>query len=538
MKINLLTYYLFTLKFLTFALLLGLFTACTPDEDEPIIKTPFIRLLEEEELTSNILNREINYAVLLPENYNQSTDSYPVVYLLHGYGDNHLAWQKYGLIQYYSDLYTAQNGPMIFVMPQAFNTYYVNKYNGKYPYMDFFTSELVPLIDSLFRTKNDKSQRAVMGFSMGGYGALILPTMHPELFSIGVPLSMSFRTDDQYILESQTVFDNQWASVFGGYGAVGNSRLTDYFKQHSPFYIFNNNDNSKYSGLKFLIDCGDDEESLSVTNGELHNLLKKQSIVHEYRVRNGGHSWDYWKKSLPEALKFISAGFQKIGYPEKPESIVIENPLSEEQYELNEFTGENIKVGIYKPLLYNSDTNLYPAIFILHDFENNIREKNALELFSLLHDKMVSGKIPQSMIFEIPVTNTTITPDVFNSIFIHLKNNYRLKPNNQGLVLMGNKKGGGLATKLISEIPNTFNGCFLFDATLDSTDLVVSNQYYYVEVSDKMDNPEANFSLYLELRKNKNEHEYRVHQGISDFESVLYGVNESVNYLSKKLKNS
>jgi enterochelin esterase-like enzyme len=64
---------------------------------------------------------------------------------------------------------------MIYVMPVGFNSYYVNKYNGQFPYMDMFVDELVPLVDSLFRTKPDPNHRAVMGYSMGGYGAMIMP---------------------------------------------------------------------------------------------------------------------------------------------------------------------------------------------------------------------------------------------------------------------------------------------------------------------------------------------------------------------------
>jgi S-formylglutathione hydrolase FrmB len=174
---------------------------------------PFVRLIEDQSINSKIFNREIKYAVLLPKEYEDSKDSFPVVYLLHGYGDDQTAWYKGGMIQYYSDLHESANGPMIFVMPQAFNSYYVNRWNGSLPYMDYFTNELVPAIDSIYRTKKDKTQRAVMGYSMGGYGALILPFKNPDLFSISVPLSMSFRTDEQYMVEPQNVFDSQWALI-------------------------------------------------------------------------------------------------------------------------------------------------------------------------------------------------------------------------------------------------------------------------------------------------------------------------------------
>ncbi len=78
-----------------------------------------------------------------------------------------------------------------------------------------------------------------MGYSMGGYGALILPSLNPDVFTVGVPLSMSFRTDEQYMAEPQDVFNSQWANLFGGFGANRDrTGLTDYFLQHSPFHFF------------------------------------------------------------------------------------------------------------------------------------------------------------------------------------------------------------------------------------------------------------------------------------------------------------
>ena len=538
MRINVYTYHLLYKKILTFALMIIVFWACSKDNEPITPGTTFTRLLANEVIKSKILKREINYAVLLPKNYGKTSDSFPVVYLLHGYGDNQSAWHKYGLIQYYSDLDVAQNGPMIFVMPQAFNTYYVNKYNGIYPYMDFFTTELVPTIDSVYRTKKDKTQRAVMGFSMGGYGALILPAVHPELFSISVPLSMSFRTDEQYMAESQTAFDNQWASVFGGYGTEGINRLTDYFKEHSPFHFFNQNDLSKFATLRILLDCGDDEESLSVTNGALHNLLKNRSIPHEFRVRNGGHSWDYWHKSLPEALAFISHGFQNLNYPENQEPVTVENQILPEQYQLEDLNGSNIQLGIFKPADYDLNTSLYPGIFLLHGYKGGTRSENAKQILSLLNDKMQTGKLPNSLIIEIPVSENEITAEIFTSVLNQIKTNYHLMDDNKGLVLMGNENGGTTACSLIDEFPDTFNGCFLFDANLTPDATPTANQYYYVDASDKTNNPAGNYNFYLTLRNNGNDHEYRIHQGTPSLQSTLNGINESINYLSKKLRNS
>ena len=295
-------------------LMLAGISACEREEAPPVEEVPFVRLLEKQSYQSNILNRSMDYAVLLPAAYENSTDQYPVVYLLHGYGDDETAWYTDGLIQYYSDRDTAQNGQMIFVMPEAFNTYYVNKYNGNYPIMDVLVNELVPVIDSLFRTIPDAGHRAVMGYSMGGYGAIILPAKNPGIFETGVSLSMSFRTDSQYVAEPQNVFDSQWGAVFGGTGKLGNERLTDYFIANSPFHFFGDPANHYLWDLNFFFTCGDEEETLDVTNNELHDILVGLDYPHVYRMKHGGHTWDYWHHELPESLKFIGCVFNNIPY--------------------------------------------------------------------------------------------------------------------------------------------------------------------------------------------------------------------------------
>ena len=296
-------------------LVLAGFSACERKDDPPDAGGPFVRLLEKQTYQSQILNRLMDYAVLLPVEYEHTSDSFPVVYLLHGYGDDETAWYKYGLIQYYYDTYEAKKGPMIFVMPKAFNTYYVNKFNGKFPIMDVLVNELVPAIDSLFRTIPDADHRSVMGYSMGGYGAVILPAKNPGIFKSGVSLSMSFRTDSQYIAEPQNVFDSQWGSVFGGIGTSGNERFTDYFLASSPFHFFGDPANNYLRELKFFFSCGDEEETLGITNGELHQLLVDLDFPHIYRMEHGGHSWDYWHHELPEALNYIGCVFRKEPYP-------------------------------------------------------------------------------------------------------------------------------------------------------------------------------------------------------------------------------
>ena len=300
-------------------LLAALFTvlvstcACGDDKQQPEFKRYNSGLA----IQSNLINSKIpvivSYDILLPADYLSNPGRrYPVVYLLHGYGDNQSSWNgqymqgesRITYIENHSDL-----EPMIYVCPNGFKTYYCNFYDGSYNYMDMFVNELVPHIDATYRTLADREHRALIGYSMGGFGAMVLPMKHPEVFSVSVPLSMSFRTDQQYMTESQDGWNNQWGKIFGGVGESGQNRLTDYYKQHCPLYQFVPENKAALSTVHWFLTCGDNEEQLLVANDALHQLMMENGYAHEFRVGDGGHSTSYWRAALDEVLPYIQNCF-------------------------------------------------------------------------------------------------------------------------------------------------------------------------------------------------------------------------------------
>lgn len=271
-------------------------------EPEP---TQFERYIQDEGIRSTILNREIRYSILLPNDYDKNTEKrYPVVYMLHGYGDDHNSWNGKYLHANDKIKYLESQGlsDMIYVFPQGFNTYYCNFYTGAFNYMDMFVQELVPYIDATYRTIPDRQHRSITGYSMGGFGAMVLPEKHPETFLCSAPLSMSFRTDAQYMAEPQSGWDNQWGSIFGGKGQMGTNRLTEYYKQHCPYYYFTDANRSALSQVKWYFTCGDDEEQLLIANDSLHVILRDRGFDHEFRVGDGAHTSSYWMGALNEVL--------------------------------------------------------------------------------------------------------------------------------------------------------------------------------------------------------------------------------------------
>lgn len=507
----------------------------TPKKEEPI---PFVRLLKDQQFKSNILKRDIDYAVLLPVEYENSTDSFPVVYLLHGFGDNETAWITGGLIQYYVDQNTASTVPMIYVMPVGFNSYYVNKYNGQYAYMDMFVDELVPLIDSLFRTKTDPNQRAVMGYSMGGYGAMIMPVKNPDVFKTGISLSMSFRTNEQYLNEPQSVFDYQWGPIFGGYGMSGEARLTDYFQQYSPFRFLQNPDDQSMTGLNLFFDCGDDEESLSETNNLLHSMLRDRSIPHEYRMRSGYHSWDYWKKSLPEALKYISYAVQQKPYPVENDLIDYGKEISTDKIILRQVEASGQIYRIVLPADYATTTNNYPVILVFHEEEINVPPLASNKILSMLNNQIAASKLPASIVVEVPVGTEQVDPESIQNLIDQVDAEYRTSDKREEWITIGNKNGGRLAFDQVAQRPGKIHACLLFDALLpENPEITDTSLTYYLDITDEGLHYKTNNELYLNLKKNGVPHEYRVRQGLASENDFLNGVFEAIGFMNKNLKN-
>lgn len=265
----------------------------------------FNRYAQDHKLQSKVLGAEIKYSVYLPASYVADEDKrYPVVYMCHGYGDDNNSWKD--ALSSIDQAEKSGASEMIYIFPQAFNSYYCNRYNGAYNYMDMFVSDLIPHIDATLRTIPDKDHRFITGYSMGGFGAMVLAIKHPELFCASAPLSMSFRTDEMYIGESKDGWNAQWGSIFGGYDTTGPSRITDYYKAHCPLYQFNANNHEKLDQVHWFLTCGDDEERLLIANDTLHVIMRDNGYEHEFRVADGAHTSHYWRSALLEVIPMFS----------------------------------------------------------------------------------------------------------------------------------------------------------------------------------------------------------------------------------------
>ena len=255
---------------------------------------------------SKILKSERKYAIYLPPDYESSERSYPVLYLLHGSGDDQTGWIQFGEVLRIADNATKEGlaTAMIIVMPDA-NTGrrgYFNDPKGEWNYEDFFFQELMTHVEKTYRIKGEKRYRAVAGLSMGGGGSFMYALHHPELFSSACPLSAS--TGPLSLEEATKWLERRSDETYT------DTEKEAYFKSHSALELVNTMAVDDLKSVRWFIDCGDDD-FLFEGNSLVHIAMRKKKIPHEFRIRDGAHNWTYWRESLPNVLEFISQAFHQ-----------------------------------------------------------------------------------------------------------------------------------------------------------------------------------------------------------------------------------
>ena len=264
------------------------------------------KVLDDLMMNSNILKMERKYAIYLPPDYETSTRSYPVLYLLHGSGDDQTGWIQFGEVLHIADkaILEGKATPMIIVMPDA-NTGqrgYFNNVKGNWRYEDFFFEEFVPFVEKQYRIKGEKRYRAVAGLSMGGGGSFIYALHHPEMFSSACPLSAA--TGPVSPEKAREYYCNR------GIPDATNAELEAFYRRYSVLPQLDSLPADQKKTVRWYIDCGDDD-FLYEGNSLVHIAMRKKDIPHEFRIRDGGHTWTYWRDSLPVVLSFISDAFHQ-----------------------------------------------------------------------------------------------------------------------------------------------------------------------------------------------------------------------------------
>uniref|UniRef100_UPI003216540C alpha/beta hydrolase n=1 Tax=uncultured Draconibacterium sp. TaxID=1573823 RepID=UPI003216540C len=265
------------------------------------------KVLESLTFKSSLVNYPVNYSIYLPPGYDSSERSYPVLYLLHGYSDDETGWIQFGEANSIADKGIADGdfASCIIVMPDGKVSWYVNSADGSDPWEDMFIKEFIPFIEKEYRIRSKKEFRAIAGLSMGGNGSLLLAMHNPDLFSTCVAMSAGTFTDEEVIANDK--YDHYFKNI---YGAKPKNDVSEHWKANSPLHLLDSVEPEKLKSIRWYIDCGDDD-FLYKGNSALHVKMRDLGIPHEYRVREGSHSWIYWRTGLYDGLKYISQKFRR-----------------------------------------------------------------------------------------------------------------------------------------------------------------------------------------------------------------------------------
>jgi S-formylglutathione hydrolase FrmB len=264
-------------------------------------------------LNSKILKYPVHYCVYLPAGYDagatpRSPQRYPVLYFLHGLGDNEQTLFNSGGWTLLDDLRQRNKiGDFLIVAPEGKRSFYINSADGSVRYSDFFLQEFIPVIESKYRVSNGRSNRAIGGVSMGGYGALRFAFSHPEMFSAVSAQSAALMTESPGELDaaehSGAPQGKMLAAVFGSPIEV------PHWKNNSPFVLAQRN----AAGLRKMaiyFNCGqDDNYGFEKGAAALHDQLLKEGVKHEYHPYPGDHSLTYFLAHFEEVLTFHSRAF-------------------------------------------------------------------------------------------------------------------------------------------------------------------------------------------------------------------------------------
>ncbi len=258
---------------------------------------------------SKVLGAYRAYNVFLPQSYDVNPDKqYPVLYLLHGMLDTNQGWTMRGHVKDVMDRLVASGEAeeMIIVTPNAGGNIYAGDWNGYFNmpgwnYEDFFYQEFIPTIESKYRVIADKEHRAIAGLSMGGGGATSYAQRHPEMFGSVYAMSALMDIPEFPGMNQQ------------GDGTDKMGLLNKTVRDLSCINFVNTADDNAKNALrtiKWFVDCGDDDFLLD-RNIQFYQAMRNYGIPCQFRVRDGGHDWEYWHSALYNCLSFVSRNFGK-----------------------------------------------------------------------------------------------------------------------------------------------------------------------------------------------------------------------------------
>lgn len=271
----------------------------------PLLSSAATSRVECTQLRSKILSRAVHYCIVLPPSFDaDKTRQFPILYFLHGLGDNEQFFLHSGAWNLTEDMRArGELKDFLVATPDADATFYINSKDGKDRYEDFLLQEFLPYVEKHYRVIPGRGHRAIAGISMGGYGALHLAFRHPQLF-------VSASAHSPALIDKLPAFlgptpNSPRARVLGA--VFGSPPDPAFWDRNSPITLART---ASLAALKIYFDCGDqDDYGFEVGAAALDKVLTARRVAHEFHIYPGRHDPSYFAEHLPASLVFASRAF-------------------------------------------------------------------------------------------------------------------------------------------------------------------------------------------------------------------------------------
>jgi S-formylglutathione hydrolase FrmB len=219
----------------------------------------------------------------------------PVVYLLHGGDGNFRDWTNY------SDVARFAEEGVALVMPEGDDSYYTNSATRPEDrYEDYIVHDLIAEVESRFPVARDRNHRAVVGISMGGFGAVKFALSHPDLFFFAGALSPALDVPSRPFSIKRW---GQWRhhrSIFGPWNGTTQ-------RENDPLVLARSADPARTPYL--FLACGQ-QEGLLPSNRQFAAILERRHFRYEFHIVTGGHNWNQWNAQVPACFRAL---IQRLG---------------------------------------------------------------------------------------------------------------------------------------------------------------------------------------------------------------------------------
>jgi putative tributyrin esterase len=244
---------------------------------------------------SSSLGREIQYRVVFPATIRQG-EKLPVVYLLHGGGADFHSWTND------SDIARFAEDRLVLVMPEGDSSYYVNSAEHLHDrYEDYIVNDVIADSQSKFPIAAGREHRAIMGISMGGFGAVNLSLRHPDLFAFVGALSPAVDVPSRPFSIKRIGQWREHSSIFGPWGSETR-------RANDPYLLVPSADPAVTP--YFYVSCGE-QEGLLPANRKLARLFADHHFRFEFHAGPGGHNWNQWNARLPDVFRSLAEHIQQ-----------------------------------------------------------------------------------------------------------------------------------------------------------------------------------------------------------------------------------